>query len=608
MNAKGTGTVSSLSDLSVTSTATELNILDGVTATAAELNYVDGVTSNIQTQLDAKGTGTVSSLSDLSITSTATELNILDGVTSTTGELNILDGVTATAAELNYVDGVTSNIQTQLDAVSGVTGLDGLTDVKSGGSSFSNSLIVGHQTTGTLNNAIDNVGLGFGSLESITSGDNNTAIGKDAMSSNTSGFYNVGIGHSALGLNIDGHSNTGVGDLVFNDNTSGFYNVGIGRRALQASTTSGYNVAVGAFALGAANRTADTDGYNTAIGYTSGTTGFNNITTGNKNTLLGAFTGISSGAGTNQVVIGYNTTGKGNNTVTIGNGDITTWTSTDDGEVDLGSSSVEFKDLYVDGVAYADAIGFGSTAMTVPTADGSNGQVLITDGNGALSWSSTAGNATRASTLTITDNENTNESNALIFTAGGDVDGGDLGLESDGDATYNPSTGVITATGFSGNLTGTLQTAAQTNVTSLGTLSGLTVSGEASVTTLDIGGTNVTSTAAELNIMDGNTSASSTTIVDADQIVLNDSGIMKQIAMTDLANYVASSSDLDILTDAKSEGTNFTGSLILGHQTTGTLDAAQYNTGVGLAALDAITAGDNNTAIGNNALSDNTTG
>ena len=51
-----------------------------MTATAAELNYVDGVTSNIQTQLDAKGTGTVSSLSDLSVTATA-DANILDGVT-----------------------------------------------------------------------------------------------------------------------------------------------------------------------------------------------------------------------------------------------------------------------------------------------------------------------------------------------------------------------------------------------------------------------------------------------------------------------------------------------------------------------------------------------
>ena len=38
----------------VTSTAAELNILDGVTATTAEINYVDGVTSNIQTQLGTK--------------------------------------------------------------------------------------------------------------------------------------------------------------------------------------------------------------------------------------------------------------------------------------------------------------------------------------------------------------------------------------------------------------------------------------------------------------------------------------------------------------------------------------------------------------------------
>jgi len=78
----------------VTSTAAELNILDGVTATTAELNILDGVTA------------------------TTAELNILDGVTATTAELNILDGVTATTAELNYVDGVTSAIQTQIDNIS----------------------------------------------------------------------------------------------------------------------------------------------------------------------------------------------------------------------------------------------------------------------------------------------------------------------------------------------------------------------------------------------------------------------------------------------------------------------------------------------------------
>lgn len=38
------------------------------------------------------------------VTSTAAELNIMDGVTSSTAELNILDGVTATFAEVNYID------------------------------------------------------------------------------------------------------------------------------------------------------------------------------------------------------------------------------------------------------------------------------------------------------------------------------------------------------------------------------------------------------------------------------------------------------------------------------------------------------------------------
>ncbi len=59
--------------------------------------------------------------------------------------------------------------------------------------------------------------------------------------------------------------------------------------------------------------------------------------------------------------------------------------------------------------------------------------------------------ATLATTVTITDNESTNEDNALIFTAGGDVDGGNIGLESDGTLTYNPSTGKVTATGFVGS-------------------------------------------------------------------------------------------------------------------------------------------------------------
>jgi hypothetical protein len=52
-----------------------------------------------------------------------------------------------------------------------------------------------------------------------------------------------------------------------------------------------------------------------------------------------------------------------------------------------------------------------------------------------------------------------------------------------------------------------------------------------------IGGTALTSTAAELNIVDGNTSATSTTVADADRVVLNDDGTMVQAAVTDLSTY-----------------------------------------------------------------------
>ena len=44
-------------------------------------------------------------LDGTTVSSTAAELNILDGVTSTTAELNILDGVTVPTAEINLIDG-----------------------------------------------------------------------------------------------------------------------------------------------------------------------------------------------------------------------------------------------------------------------------------------------------------------------------------------------------------------------------------------------------------------------------------------------------------------------------------------------------------------------
>ena len=51
---------------------------------------------------------------------------------------------------------------------------------------------------------------------------------------------------------------------------------------------------------------------------------------------------------------------------------------------------------------------------------------------------------------------------------------------------------------------------------------------------LALAGTVITSSASELNKLDGGTSATNTTVADADRVVLNDAGSMVQVAMTDI--------------------------------------------------------------------------
>jgi len=103
-----------------------------------------------------------------------------------------------------------------------------------------------------------------------------------------------------------------------------------------------------------------------------------------------------------------------------------------------------------------------------------SGEIEATKFDGDLEGNAdTATTATNATHVTVTDNESTNEDNLIPFIEDTSATG-NVGLESDGDFHYNPSTGKLTAT----QLAGTLQTAAQTNITSVGTLSSVTVSGD----------------------------------------------------------------------------------------------------------------------------------
>jgi len=60
-------------------------------------------------------------------------------------------------------------------------------------------------------------------------------------------------------------------------------------------------------------------------------------------------------------------------------------------DIDLGTASLQFKNVFVDGTTFTDALGFGTVVMTLPTADGDANQILTTDGSGTLAFVDNSG-------------------------------------------------------------------------------------------------------------------------------------------------------------------------------------------------------------------------
>jgi cytoskeletal protein CcmA (bactofilin family) len=102
------------------------------------------------------------------------------------------------------------------------------------------------------------------------------------------------------------------------------------------------------------------------------------------------------------------------------------------GELDAGSLDVS-GDADIDGTLEADAITVNGTALNTVIAG-----VTVT-------------NATNAAHVSVADNESTNEENLITFIEDASATG-NVGLESDGDFSYNPSTGTVSATVFKGNI------------------------------------------------------------------------------------------------------------------------------------------------------------
>ena len=256
------------------------------------------------------------------------------------------------------------------------------------GTNFTGSLLVGHSTTGTLDNAFYNVGVGINALDALQNADYTTAVGYNAGSSITSGGQNTLVGALAGDALTSGYSNTvmGYGALSIADTdarnvaigyralnildydgngynvavgydaglsmTSGLRNTLIGAEAGDALTTGIYNVAVGYAALS----TEDEHGFNTAIGYgalrsqNAGANGNNvavgkdagvNVTTGINNTIIGALSGDALTTGSNNTLIGKNAAASAvdvSNEVTIGDSNISNVRIPSDSTLKIGAS------------------------------------------------------------------------------------------------------------------------------------------------------------------------------------------------------------------------------------------------------------------------------
>jgi len=222
-------------------------------------------------------------------------------------------------------------------------------------SSSNSNLFIGFEAGAYNQNGINNTAIGSQALKFNISGSNNFAIGYQNLQNNSNGANNTAVGYSVMINNSTGSDNTSVGFASMYSSTTSLYNSAFGRDSLYGLTTGQYNTAIGWQSM----LTAISTTRNTAIGYQSlylttannnvavggeslynNSTGANNVAVGlaagkfiangstanaitNTSIFIGNTTKALANNQTNQIVIGYDTTGLGSNTTVIGNSSTT---------------------------------------------------------------------------------------------------------------------------------------------------------------------------------------------------------------------------------------------------------------------------------------------
>ena len=164
-----------------------------------------------------------------------------------------------------------------------------------------------------------NTVIGNGAGLSNTTGSQNSFIGYISGLQNTTGVQNTALGAGALYSNINGNTNTAIGANSLGNNVSGYQNTTIGNGSLSLITSGRDNVSIG---------------FQSGRYIADGTTSLLNS---NTSIFIGNLTKALASSQTNQVVIGYDAIGLGNNTTVLGNS--STVTTAIYGDLLLGTTS-----------------------------------------------------------------------------------------------------------------------------------------------------------------------------------------------------------------------------------------------------------------------------
>ena len=211
---------------------------------------------------------------------------------------------------------------------------DGSEVSTTGGSLSGQTLTFYSRSTGT-------VAIGTDALTALTTGAGNVAVGHAAGDAITTSSSNVAIGNYALSTETTGEGTTAIGDYALNSQIKGdanaTHNTGIGVEAGRFVTTATGTTYVG-FRAGKGITGAKTTGIdNTAVGNQAGlllqgaahentflgSYAGDVLTTGSDNTCIGKSADTDDATAINQTVIGHSTTGVADNSVTLGNADVT---------------------------------------------------------------------------------------------------------------------------------------------------------------------------------------------------------------------------------------------------------------------------------------------